>query len=133
MGLIAPWFLAGLVALGLPVYLHLLRRHKVEPKPFSSLMFFERRTQSSVKHRRLRFYTLLALRLAMLALLAFLFAQPFLYRPATRGGGSKLVLIAVDRSFSIRASNALQDAKRQALSAIDSIRSGDKGQVVALG
>lgn len=133
MGLLAPWFLAGLVALGLPIYLHLLRRHKMEPKPFSSLMFFERRTQSSVKHRRLRFYLLLTLRLAMLALLAFLFAQPFLNRPATAGPGRKLVLIAVDRSFSMRATNALQDAKRQALSAIDSVRGGDSGQVVALG
>ncbi len=133
MGLLAPWFLAGLAALGLPIYLHLLRRHKVEPKPFASLMFFERRIQSSVKHRRLRFYALLALRLAMLALLAFLFSQPFLYRPATARSSNKLVVIAIDRSFSMRASGLLQEARRQALSAVDSIRGGDTGQVVALG
>ena len=53
MGFFAPWFLAGLLGVGLPIWLHLLRRHKTEPKPFASLMFFERRTQSSVKHRRL--------------------------------------------------------------------------------
>jgi len=52
MGLLAPWFLAGAVAVGLPIYLHLLRRHRSTPLPFSSLMFFERRTQSSIKHRR---------------------------------------------------------------------------------
>jgi hypothetical protein len=133
MGLFAPLFLAGLVALGLPVYLHLLRRHKVQPKPFSSLMFFERRTQSSVKHRRLRFYALLALRLAMLALLALLFSQPFLTRPAGAADGKKLVIIAVDRSFSMRAAGHLAEAKRQALAAVDGIRGGDLGQVVALG
>ena len=54
MGLFAPWFLAGVAAIGLPIYLHLLRRHSTTPRPFSSLMFFEPRTQSSIKHRRLR-------------------------------------------------------------------------------
>jgi hypothetical protein len=133
MGLLAPWFLAGLAALGLPIYLHLLRRHKVQPRPFSSLMFFERRTQSSVRHRRLRFYALLALRLAMLALLALLFSQPFLTRPAGAAMGKKVVVIAVDRSFSMRAADHLAEAKRQALAAIDRIRGGDVGQVVAVG
>jgi hypothetical protein len=27
MGLLAPWFLAGLAALAVPFYVHLLRRH----------------------------------------------------------------------------------------------------------
>jgi len=62
MGFIAPWFLAGLAAVGLPVYFHLLKRHKTTPLPFASLMFFERRTQSSVKHRRLRYLLLFAAR-----------------------------------------------------------------------
>jgi hypothetical protein len=43
---------------GVPLYLHLLRRHKTTPLPFSSLMFFEQRTQSSIKHRRLRYLLL---------------------------------------------------------------------------
>jgi hypothetical protein len=53
MGLLSPWFLGGLAAIGLPVWLHLLRKHKTTPLRFSSLMFFETREQSSVKHRRL--------------------------------------------------------------------------------
>ena len=55
MGFLAPWFLGGLALLGLPVYIHLLRQYKQTPLPFSSLMFFERRTQSSIKHRRLKY------------------------------------------------------------------------------
>ncbi len=62
MGFLAPWFLAGMAAVGLPVWLHLLRKHKTTPLPFSSLMFFERRTQSSVKHRRLQYLLLFARR-----------------------------------------------------------------------
>src|SRR6266849_3303601 len=55
MGFLAPWFLAGLAAVGLPVYIHLLRRQTTTPRPVSSLMFFERGIQSSIRHRRLRY------------------------------------------------------------------------------
>ena len=66
MGFLAPWFLGGLAALGLPVYIHLLRQHTAARRmPFSSLMFFERRTQSSIKHRRLQYLLLFALRCAV--------------------------------------------------------------------
>ena len=42
MGFLTPLFLGGLVAVGLPVWLHLLRKHRTTPTLFSSLMFFER-------------------------------------------------------------------------------------------
>jgi hypothetical protein len=41
MGLFAPWFLAGLAGVALPLYLHLLKRHKRPPKPVPSLMLYE--------------------------------------------------------------------------------------------
>ena len=70
MGFFTPWFLAGALAVGLPIWLHLLKKHKTTPLPFSSLMFFERRIQSSIKHRRLRYLVLLALRMALVVLIA---------------------------------------------------------------
>src|SRR3954467_7716459 len=100
MGFLAPAFLGGLVALGLPVYIHLLRQHKSTPLPFSSLMFFERRTQSSVKHRRLKYLLLFALRLGLLFLLALMFASPFIKTAhAPVGAGRKLMVLAIDNSF----------------------------------
>ena len=87
MGFLAPWFLAGIVAVGLPVWLHLLRQYRRTPQPFSSLMFFERRVQSSVKHRRLRYLLLLALRFALLMLLALAFANPFVNRTVRQPPG----------------------------------------------
>src|ERR1039457_151317 len=77
MGFLTPWFLAGAAAVGLPVWLHLLRKHKTTPLPFSSLMFFEKRTQSSIKHKRLRYLVLFALRTALVLLLVLAFAHPF--------------------------------------------------------
>ncbi len=102
MGFFAPWFLAGIVAAGIPLWVHLLRQHKSIPRPFASLMFFEPRTQSSIKHRRLKHYLLLALRLAMILLLVLLFANPFIRRTVPFGSGRKLVFVAVDKSFSMR-------------------------------
>ena len=62
MGFLTPWFLgracrrraAGLAASA--------EEAQATPLPFSSLMFFEQRTQSSIKHRRLRYLLLFALR-----------------------------------------------------------------------
>ncbi|MEO7145333.1 MAG: BatA and WFA domain-containing protein, partial [Bryobacteraceae bacterium] len=132
MGFLAPWFLAGLAAVGLPIWIHLLRQHKTVPKPFSSLMFFEKRTQSSVKHRRLQHFLLLALRVALLMLLALAFANPYTNRAPAAGGGRKLLVLAVDNSFSMRAGDRFARAKQLASDAVSNLRPGDYGQVVAV-
>ena len=82
MGLFAPWFLAGLAGLALPLYLHLLKRQTAQPKQVSSLMLYESRTQASTRHRRLRYFLLLSLRLPLLLLLILAFANPFINRNA---------------------------------------------------
>src|ERR1700681_4745987 len=132
MGLFAPWFLAGVVAVGLPIYLHLLRRHSTTPRPFSSLMFFEPRTQSSIKHRRLRYLLLLSLRMALLVLLALAFANPFIMRPSARTPSGRLVLFVIDDSFSMRSGTRMSAAKREALSVLASRRSSELLQVMAI-
>ena len=114
MGFFAPWFLAGVAAVGLPVWLHLLRKHRSTPLPFSSLMFFERRMQSSVKHRRLRYLLLFALRAALIVLLALAFANPYSkHGGGAAAGGRKLVVLAIDDSFSMRRGGLLERAKRR--------------------
>jgi len=132
MGFLAPWFLAGAVAVGLPIWIHLLKRHKTDPRLFPSLMFFEKREMSSVKHRRLEYILLFALRTLMVLLIALLFANPFIKRDPKAIGGKKVMVIAVDRSFSMRASDNLSKAKSEAISLISRMRPGDQTQVVAL-
>jgi len=132
MGLLAPWFLAGLTALGVPVFVHLLRRHVTTPRPVSSLMFYERGTQSSTRHRRLKYLLLFALRAALLLLLVLAFADPFVRRSNTDANGHML-LIVLDNSFSMRAGTRFTDAKRQALSVLAAKSNGEKAQIIALG
>jgi hypothetical protein len=140
MGFLTPWFLAGVVGVGLPIWLHLLKRHKSDPRPFPSLMFFERREQSSVVHRRLDHILLFILRTLMLVLLALLFANPFINRATPKAAGKKMVVVAVDDSFSMRAAasgtsgeSRLDRAKRAALDIISGIPQGTPAEVVALG
>ncbi len=115
MGFFAPWFLAGLVGLGLPVYLHLLKRQTSKPRAVSSLMLFESRTQASTRHRRLRYFLLLSLRLAVLLFLILAFANPFVRRNPAAVSSNRLVLVVVDNSFSMRAGTRLADAKEGAM------------------
>jgi Aerotolerance regulator N-terminal/von Willebrand factor type A domain len=131
MGFFAPWFLAGLLAVGLPVYIHLLRRHTTTPRPVSSLMFFERGTQSSTRHRRLRYLLLFALRALLLLLLVLAFANPFLRRASS--ASDKLLVVAIDNSFSMRAGTRLADAKREALEILSTRRPSQRAQVMTLG
>jgi hypothetical protein len=137
MGFLAPWFLAGLLAVGLPVYVHLLRKQTTVPRPVSSLMFFEQGTQSSVRHRRLRYLLLFALRTLLVLLLALAFARPF-FRHKSVQASDKLLLVAVDDSFSMNAaagsgSTRLDEAKRGALEVLSHKAGGQKAQVIALG
>src|ERR1700729_759242 len=132
MGLFAPWFLAGLAGLAFPVYLHLLKRQTTTPKQVSSLMLFESRTQSSTRHRRLRYYTLLSLRMLWLLLLILAFANPFLNRNASALSANRLVLLVVDNSFSMRAGTRLADAKDAAISVLSS-KGAARAQVASFG
>src|ERR1700726_477676 len=96
-------------------------------------MFFERRTQSSIKHRRLRYLLLLSLRTLLFLLLALAFANPFINRTAANMSSEKLLLLVIDNSFSMRAGTRLADAKRDALSVLSHGCPTAERSVMALG
>jgi hypothetical protein len=134
MGFFTPWFLAGAAAVGLPIWLHLLKKHKTTPLPFSSLMFFEKRTQSSIKHRRLRYLLLFALRSALIMLIVLAFAHPYVEQklmPVKRSG--EVTVLAIDNSLSMRAGTRLEDVKTAAKALVAGLNPGERAQVLAFG
>src|SRR3569832_2483814 len=134
MGFLTPWFLAGAAAVGLPVWLHLLRKHKSQPLPFSSLMFFEQHTQSSIKHRRLRYLILFAMRALLILLMVLAFSHPFVERrnlPVNRS--NKVAVVAIDNSLSMRAAGRIDEAKRETKTDNGGLRAGQRAQVLAFG
>ncbi|MCS7315110.1 MAG: BatA domain-containing protein [Bryobacterales bacterium] len=130
MGLLAPWFLAGLLALALPVWLHLLRRRQAPPREFASLMLFEPRQESSVRQRRLRYLLLLALRCLVLAALALAFARPY-RQTAAAAAADRLVVLALDDSFSMKQGDRMARARKAALGVLERTAAGERVQVIA--
>jgi hypothetical protein len=93
-------------------------------------MLYESRTQASTRHRSLRYFLLLSLRLAMLLLLIVAFANPFINRNAATFTTNRLVLLVIDNSFSMRAGTRLADAKEAAMAALSG-KGAARGQVAS--
>ena len=77
-------------------------------------MFFERGTQSSTRHRRLRYLLLFSLRAALLLLLVLAFANPFI-RLAERGKNGTTAAGGGRQLFQHEGGSALRGAKQGAL------------------
>jgi len=110
MYLIHPIFLGALLAVGIPILIHLTQRRKFKELKIGTLRFL----RLAEKKRRLRLrveqWPLLLLRILAVILLAFLFARPF-FNQRDRlhpDGGRTLVLLDASGSMT-------DDMKRQAL------------------
>ena len=132
MTFLAPLFLAGLVALGIPVLIHLIQRERKNVVTFPSLMFIRRIPYSSIRRRRIHNWALLLLRLAALALIVAAFARPFLRSTSlvAAAGGARDAIILLDRSYSMGHGDQWDRAKRAAVDAIDKLADGDRGTLI---
>jgi hypothetical protein len=117
MSLLAPLYIAGLVALSLPILFHLIRRAPQGRQAFSSLMFLSPSPPRLTRRSRLTNIVLLLLRAAALALLALAFARPFFQQRidgGVRAADGRRVAILVDTSASMRRGDLWEQAKAQA-------------------
>jgi len=135
MTLLAPVFLFGLLAVGLPIWLHRLSAENPNRQPFSSLMFMEPGEQRRVLAKRLQYLLLLLLRIALLALLALSFAGPALRgsEQTLLGDNARLHVIVMDVSASMGHGGRWERAERIAANVIADLESTDLGQLVAAG
>ena len=121
--------LGALGALAIPVIIHLLFRHRARPVDLGTLQFLKVVLRDNARRRRLKRYLLLALRMACVALLAFLFARPYLL--ATEPvEGDRLVVVLLDRSASMSLKGGSRPIDR-ALAEVRSIlnRAGPRTQI----
>ncbi len=135
MSLIAPAFLFGLLAIGLPLWLHRLSSDNPNKQKFSSSMFLEPGEPRRVLAKRLQYLLLLALRLAVLVLLALAFTQPSLRRTpeSALSGGARAHLIVLDGSGSMGYAGRWDRARAAARDVIDALHADDRGQIVVAG
>ena len=135
MSLLAPLFALGLLAIGLPLWLHRLQTHNPKRVAISSAMLLEQSEKRLQVQKRLRFWLLLALRIALLSLLALAFAQPLwrLAAGAVPFGNAREHLIIVDVSLSMRASGRFEAARSEAAKIISDLRVGERAQLATAG
>jgi len=135
VSLLAPLFLIGLAAIALPVWLHRLQTQSPERKPFGSAMFLEPSERRVHLKKPFRFLVLLALRILLLALLAFAFAKPILQQPPQLIAGEvpTLHLIVIDTSFSMGHGDRMNRAKRIAHELINAKAVADQTQIISAG
>jgi hypothetical protein len=125
---LAPLFLAGAAAVALPFIFHLIRRSSREKVVFSSLMFLDASPPRITKRSRLEHILLLLLRCAVICLLTFAFARPFLQKPMAAAAvtdQSARVAIIVDSSASMRREDLWLAAKERTLAAVRALKPSD--------
>ena len=116
MSFLYPAFLAGALAIAIPIVLHFLRRDVAPEVPFSAVRLLQRSPIERSHRRRLRDLLLLAARVAALLLLAAAFARPYVAGAASAVAPVRIV--AIDRSFSMGAPGQFERALDLARTAI---------------
>ncbi len=144
MTFLAPWFLIGILAVGIPLLIHLRRSHRTQKIVFSTTQFFDENFLRSARRARFQDLFLMILRMALLAFFALALAQPIIRTPALSkwiglGGDARKVAIILDDSASMASLSErgilLERAKAGAISIIDELSAsrGDKATVILAG
>src|SRR5258708_8241135 len=123
MTFLYPLMLGGLVAVGLPILLHLLMRQKPKHVMFPAFRFLQQRAKRNQRKIRLRHLLLLLLRMLLLALICAALAKPRIFSERTGGGfgpnQAAAAVLVIDTSLSMDYASGgktrLDDAKQRAL------------------
>ncbi len=129
MTFLAPLFLGALLAVAIPIAVHLVQRDRQRVVAFPSLMFLRKIPTQAVRRRALRHWPLLAIRTLAFILLALAFARPFAggASGATTGGGDRDVVILLDRSLSMGYGDRWTRAQSEARRIVGALAPGDRG------
>jgi hypothetical protein len=139
MSFAAPLFLLALFAGIIPVLVHLIHRQKATELPFATLRFLKVSVQRTRRRKYLDDVSLLAVRIAALALIAFGLAKPAVTSLGVFGGRgqSKAVVIVLDNSGSMALLDAgrprFETGKRAAEQVLDALHDGDSVALLPTG
>lgn len=103
MQFLFPTFLWGLLALSIPVIIHLFNFRRTKKVLFTNVAFLKAVNTTTSSFRRLKHLLIMAARMAFIAALVMAFAQPFL--PSKSGKGVKsggVASVYIDNSLSMQ-------------------------------
>lgn len=129
---LAPAFLLGLLAIGVPLWLHRVARADPSHHPFASLMFLEASETQRTAKRTLRYWLLLAMRILLLIALALAFAGPLVTDKIVpnAGANARLHAIVLDGSLSMQQGERWQRALDAAREILDDLPGSDRAMLV---
>ena len=136
MQFLTPLFLLGAVAIGVPIFLHLVHREKTKRTLFASLMFVRKIPIKELRRRRLTHLFLLFLRCLGLLLLVFAFGRPVitaLWLSRVNPLLARSVVILIDHSLSMTPQPIWESAIRAAQEKIQSLDQADQALIVQFG
>src|SRR5688500_5222845 len=90
-------FLAGLVALAIPVLIHLFFRLRTKRVELGTIRFLRVIIEENARRRKVMRWLLLSLRMACVACLVLLFARPY-FSAAAISGQKELLVVLLDQS-----------------------------------
>ena len=135
MNFVYPAFLLGLIALVIPVIIHLFNFRRFKTIYFSNVKFLKDIEEETATKNKLKHLLILFSRLLALTFLVFAFAQPFI--PSTNADNKtnkRAVSIYIDNSFSMESSygdeQLIQVAKRKAEEIVNGFTVDDKFQLL---
>ncbi|MFA5404141.1 MAG: BatA and WFA domain-containing protein, partial [Ignavibacteria bacterium] len=123
MSFLNPYFLFGLFAVLIPIFLHLFNLHKVKKMEFSTLMFLKEIQKSKLRRIRIKQLLLLILRVFIIVLLVFAFSNP-VYKGYLSGNNPdirKCGIFVLDNSFSMAEKDEKGSYYEQAKKSIENI------------
>jgi uncharacterized membrane protein len=132
------YFLWGLLALGLPVIIHMIFRLRKRRVLFSTLKFLKVVQEKNARRLRVRELLLLLLRLAILACIVLAFARPFFRGQEVDADvmiGRTDVVFVLDDSFSMQAQDGtrtlFEQGKDRIVSWVRRLNSGSRVGLIA--
>lgn len=129
-----PTFLFALLALAIPIIIHLFYFRRFKKVYFTNVRFLKEVKEETSARRKLRNLLVLLMRCLALAFLIFAFAQPFIPKDTEVKTGQKAVSIFVDNSFSMSSLSQdvplLQQAKRRAGEIVNAHSVEDRFQIL---
>src|SRR5580658_689715 len=129
------WFLPWLLALGIPIVIHLLTRRTRRNYVLPTYRFVQKSMARQSQVYRVRRHLLLAARLLLLLFLVLTFLKPVLPAPLASSAENKQVIIVVlDTSLSMgytrNGASSLSRVRGQVSSLLDDLRNGDRANVI---
>ena len=136
MSFVEPLFLFGLLAAALPVVVHLINRRKAVRRDFPALKFLMQSNRRESRGIKVRQWLLMALRILVVALLAFALAKPFVLSSAGVTASERLptaTVFVLDDSFSMQHGDWWERAMAALEKRQDRLRPWDEVALVTTG